>query len=134
MRTINQIQSEIAKLEAEMADVKEVESSQKEAVHILKNLGWKRENGTWIKPKAKSRSAYGGHKVRDYSDMVRDAFSEIRSGDKVERRGYIGKWYVRQVLPHNSVLLSRINAHRLLGDIIEANTVAVHLNELNRIK
>ena len=132
MRTINQIQSEIAKLQAELADVTEVESAQKEAVHILKNLGWKREKGNWVKPK--SLKPNGGPNVRDYSDMVRDAFSEVRAGEKVERRGYLGKWYVRQVLPHNSVLLSRINAHHLLGELIESKTVAVHLHELIRIK
>lgn len=126
MRTINQIQSEIAKLEAEMADVKEVDSAQKEAVYILKNLGWTREKGQWIKPKPIS--------VRNYEDMVRDAFSKIRVGDKVERRGYFGKWYVRQVLPHNSVLISKITPNPVLGECLNSKTVIVHLSDLKLIK
>ncbi|QXV76824.1 hypothetical protein bas68_0029 [Escherichia phage CarlSpitteler] len=47
MRNRNVIEAEIAKLEAELADVKEYECARDSAVHILKNLGWTRVRGKW---------------------------------------------------------------------------------------
>ena len=38
MRSINQIQADISKLQAELADVNELDSMNREAVHILKNI------------------------------------------------------------------------------------------------
>lgn len=127
MRTINQIQSEIAKLEAEMADVKEVDSAQKEAVYILRNLGWTRENGLWVKPKPKTKhiSAVVGSKVSDHNVIV---------GDKVERRGYFGSWYVRQLVAGQKAIISEINYMSQLDQYTISNRqVTVFLSELKRI-
>lgn len=52
MRDPKVIQAEIAKLEAELEDVKYHEIKTRSAVHILKSLGWTwtRQTG-WKKPK-----------------------------------------------------------------------------------
>lgn len=111
MRTINQIQSEIAKLEAEMADVKEVDLAQKEAVHILKNLGWTREKSQWIKPKAKPVGAGVGSKVYDYSGGVGVQFKHgYKRGDVVTRKGYFGRWLVRDVISATHLKVSEIKS------------------------
>lgn len=52
MRTVNQIQSDISKLHAELADVKVHEAKRNSAVHILENLGWTHTpQFGWKKPK-----------------------------------------------------------------------------------
>ncbi|WMX18729.1 hypothetical protein YpEc11_17 [Yersinia phage vB_YpEc11] len=109
MRTINQIQSEIAKLRAEMADVKEVELSKNDAIHILKNLGWTRERGHWVKPKPVGAGV--GSKVRDYSDGVGVQFKHgYKRGDIVKRKGYFGRWLVRDVVSETRLKVSEIKS------------------------
>lgn len=49
-RNVKQIEADIAKLKAELADVKDNESMRDSAVHTLKNLGWTREKGQWVRP------------------------------------------------------------------------------------
>lgn len=49
-RTSNQIQAEIARLQGELADIREEELKMASAVHILENLGWTRRAGKWERP------------------------------------------------------------------------------------
>ncbi|QGF19794.1 hypothetical protein MA1A_gp38 [Pectobacterium phage MA1A] len=53
MRTRIVIEQEIKKLQGELAAVNEVENSRDSAVHILGNLGWRREGGRWVAPAVK---------------------------------------------------------------------------------
>lgn len=76
MRDPKVIQAEIAKLEAELEDVKYHEAKTRSAVHILKNLGWTwtRQTG-WKKPEVNKLS----HKVFD-----KDTMTHIKAGDWVK--------------------------------------------------
>lgn len=66
MRNIDVIKADISKLNAELADANEACSAQTSAVHILNNLGWKREKGTWVKPEVKAKPPISAPTV--YSD------------------------------------------------------------------
>ena len=94
MRDPKVIQAEIAKLEAELEDVKCHEAKTRSAVHILKNLGWTwtRQTG-WKKPEATKLS----HKVFD-----KDTMTHIKAGDWVKvDTGATGDYgYVRNVSGH----------------------------------
>lgn len=106
MRSINQIQADISKLQAELADVNELDSMNREAVHILKNLGWTRQKGQWIKP----RPSVGESRIRDYQ-APKYAHGFVRS-DVVSRKGYFGRWLVRSVVSGTHVEISEIlNTH-----------------------
>ena len=91
MRDPKVIQAEIAKLEAELEDVKYHEAKTRSAVHILKNLGWTwtRQTG-WKKPESYKLS----HKVFD-----KDTMTHIKAGDwvKVDTGAVGGYGYVRSV-------------------------------------
>jgi len=50
MRTVKQIESDIAKLKVELNTVKSAHK-QESAVHILSNLGWTYSDSGWVKPK-----------------------------------------------------------------------------------
>lgn len=90
MRNRNVIEAEIYKLQAELADVNEYERARDSAIHILKNLGWTRKYGRWIKPEAKCGSV--GMQTFDANKMT-----HIKAGDFCESNinGYI--WYVHKV-------------------------------------
>ncbi|QHI00760.1 hypothetical protein [Escherichia phage vB_EcoP_PHB19] len=94
MRDPKIIQAEIAKLEAELEDVKCHEAKTRSAVHILKNLGWTwtRQTG-WKKPESYKLS----HKVFD-----KDTMTHIKAGDWVKvDTGVVGGYgYVRSVRGH----------------------------------
>lgn len=94
MRDPKVIQAEIAKLEAELEDVKFHEAKTRSAVHILKNLGWTwtRQTG-WKKPEVNKIS----HKVFD-----KDTMTHIKAGDwvKVDTGATGGYGYVRNVIGH----------------------------------
>lgn len=91
MRDPKVIRAEIAKLEAELEDVKYHEAKTRSAVHILKNLGWTwaRQAG-WKKPEVYKLS----HKVFD-----KDTMTHIKAGDwvKVDKGAGGGYVYVRSV-------------------------------------
>lgn len=91
MRDPKVIRAEIAKLEAELEDVKYHEAKTRSAVHILKNLGWTwtRQAG-WKKPEVYKLS----HKVFDKNTMT-----HIKAGDwvKVDKGAGGGYAYVRSV-------------------------------------
>lgn len=72
MRTVAQIQQDIAKLQAELEDVKVHEHKHNSAVSILENLGWTHSRkGGWKKPEPK----------RDYKEFDKDTMSPYKQGD-----------------------------------------------------
>lgn len=85
MRDPKVIQAEIAKLEAELEDVKYHEAKTRSAVRILKNLGWTwtRQTG-WKKPEVYKLS----HKVFD-----KDTMTHIKAGDWVKIDKGVGGGY-----------------------------------------
>lgn len=85
MRDPKVIQAEIAKLEAELEDVKFHEAKTRSAVHILKNLGWTwtRQTG-WKKPEVNKLS----YKVFD-----KDTMTHIKAGDWVKVDMGVVSWY-----------------------------------------
>lgn len=85
MRNHNVIEAEIAKLEAELEDVKEYECARDSAVHILKNLGWTRVRGQWVKPKPKMEA------------FDADMHTHIKQGDFCISNSNADIWYVRKV-------------------------------------
>lgn len=84
MRDIKVIEAEIAKLQAELEDVKSYEQKRTSAVHILKNLGWtfSKKNG-WRKPTVKA------------TPFDADTMTHVKAGDWVKYAGGYG--YVRGV-------------------------------------
>ncbi|WGL32420.1 hypothetical protein [Escherichia phage PGX1] len=117
MRDPKVIQAEIAKLEAELEDVKYHEAKTRSAVHILKNLGWTwtRQTG-WKKQEVNKLS----HKVFD-----KDTMTHIKAGDwvKVDMGvtlvvyGYVrsvsGKYaqvsYITSVTPRGAIVADKTN-------------------------
>lgn len=85
MRDPKVIQAEIAKLEAELEDVKYHEIKTRSAVHILKNLGW-----TWTRQT--------GWKM-DFKTFDKDSMTHIKAGDwvKIDTGTTGGYGYVRNV-------------------------------------
>lgn len=85
MRTVAQIQQDIAKLQAELEDVKVHEHKHNSAVSILENLGWTHSRkGGWKKPEPK----------RDWKEFDKDTLSHVKAGDWVRvdtgLTGFIG--------------------------------------------
>lgn len=74
MRNIKTIEADIAKLQAELADVKENESMRDAAVNILKNLGWTRQKGRWVQPAVTS----------DKVNIRGAVMSSVQTGDFVK--------------------------------------------------
>lgn len=78
MRTVAQIQQDIAKLQAELEDVKVHEHKHNSAVSILENLGWTHSRkGGWKKSEPK----------RDYKEFDKDTMSPYKSGDYLYSHG-----------------------------------------------
>ena len=89
MRTINQIQADISKLEAELADVKDLERKQLTAEKVLQDIGWTYCGGKWCKP------APNGY--------------PFKAGDIVSVRGFGQQlWSVRAIVNGEMVRASRI--------------------------
>ncbi|WPJ67478.1 hypothetical protein car1b_026 [Escherichia phage Carena] len=109
MRNRNVIEAEIAKLEAELADVKEHECARDSAVHILKNLGWTRSRGQWVKPKATSGSV--GMQTFDANKMT-----HIKAGDFCESNINGDIWYVRKV-EGTDIWCSRVTRIDVMGTV-----------------
>lgn len=102
MRTRNAIEAEISKLEAELADVKEHECARDSAVHVLKNLGWTRQYGKWVKPKPQRPDL--SFKTFDSRTMT-----HVKEGDFVMMKAGVGDiWFVRGV-EGTMCMLSRVN-------------------------
>ena len=109
MRNRNVIESEISKLQAELSDVKEYECARDSAVHILKNLGWTRSRGQWVKPKATSGSV--GCQTFDADKMT-----HIKPGDFCTSLSNADIWYVRKV-EGIDVWCSRMNRIDAMGTV-----------------
>ncbi|BBA26437.1 hypothetical protein HOR70_gp22 [Pectobacterium phage PPWS4] len=77
MRTRVVIEQEIKKLQTELAEVNEIESSRDAAVHILGNLGWRRDCGRWIAPAVKHPPII---------EFDSDAGNPFREGDWVKHK------------------------------------------------
>ncbi len=84
MRDPKVIQAEIAKLEAELEDVKYHEAKTRSAVHILKNLGWTwtRQTG-WKKPKTVWLEETEVNKL-SHNVFYKDTMTRIKAGDWVK--------------------------------------------------
>ena len=115
MRGPKVIQAEIAKLEAELEDVKYHEAKTRSAVHILKNLGWTwtRQTG-WKKPEVTKLS----HKVLD-----KDTMTHIKAGDwvKVDTGTTGGYGYVRDV-SGNIVRVSFVERVTFAGAMVQESS------------
>ena len=100
MRTVAQIQQDISKLQAELADVRVYEHKRNSAVSILENLGWTHSaKSGWKKPEPK----------RDWKEFDKDTLSHVKVGDWVRVdtgfTGFIG--LVRKV-QGNVAFVSRV--------------------------
>lgn len=111
MRNRNVIEAEISKLQAELADVKEYECARDSAVHILKNLGWTRSRGQWVKPKATGGSV--GCQTFDSNKMT-----HIKPGDFCTSMSNADIWYVRKV-EGIYVWCSRVNRIEAMGTVAD---------------
>lgn len=90
MRDPKVIQAEIAKLEAELEDVKFHEYKTRSAAQILNNLGWTwTRKGGWKKPEPKM----------DFKTFDKDSMTHIKAGDwvKIDTGIDEGYGYVRNV-------------------------------------
>lgn len=88
-RNVKQIEADIAKLKAELADVKDSEAMRDSAVHILKSLGWTREKGQWTRPSKPNMNFidfYDKPKALKAGDFVKDEGSVTPFGFK---HGYL---------------------------------------------
>ena len=120
MRNRNVIEAEISKLQAELADVKEYECARDSAVHILKNLGWTRSRGQWVKP------AKANTKLFD-----KDTMTHIKAGDWVNvDTGAIARYgYVRRLIG-KIAQVSYITGVTTRGAIVEDSAHPFHTNFL----
>lgn len=122
MRDIKLIQAEIAKLEAELEDVKYHEAKTRSAVHILKNLGWTwtRQTG-WKKLLTKPEV-----KAREYkAPVVAGAFA------KWDHRVLGGNVYVRSVnASSGTAQVSWLRGVAAASAMIENASFAVRIDEL----
>lgn len=109
MRNRNVIEAEIAKLEAELADVKEYECARDSAVHILKNLGWTRKYGKWVKPVAKFGSV-------GMQTFAADKMTHIKVGDFCTSTSNADIWYVRKV-EGTDIWCSRVTRIDAMGTV-----------------
>ncbi|QQG33595.1 hypothetical protein [Pectobacterium phage PcCB251] len=111
MRNCNVIEAEISKLQTELADVKEYECARDSAVHILKNLGWTRSRGQWVKPKATSGSV--GMQTFDADKMT-----HLKAGDFCTSTSNADIWYVRKV-EGTDIWCSRVTRIDAMGTVAE---------------
>lgn len=124
MRDPKVIQAEIAKLEAELEDVKYHEAKTRSAVHILKNLGWTwtRQTG-WKKPEVNKLS----HKLFD-----KDTMTHIKAGDFCASTETSSLWYVRAVAG-NICWCSRVSSVAPNGTLVASNNVGIKAENLKVI-
>ena len=122
MRNRNVIEAEIAKLEAELADVKEYECARDSAIHILKNLGWTRKYGKWVKPVNRP----------DLKVFDKDTMTRIKAGDFCLSTETSSLWYVRKVVA-NICFCSRVNRIAPFGTSVTNNNVGIPAKNLKVI-
>lgn len=122
MRNRNVIEAEIAKLEAELADVKEHECARDSAVHILKNLGWTRKYGKWVQPVNRP----------DLKVFDKDTTTHIKAGDFCASTETSSLWYVRTVAG-NICWCSRVSRIAPNGTLVTSNNVGIKAENLKVI-
>lgn len=122
MRNRNVIEAEIAKLEAELADIKEYECARDSAVHILKNLGWTRKYGKWVKPVNRT----------DLKVFDKDTMTHIKAGDFCTSTETSSLWYVRTVAG-NICWCSRVSRIAPNGTLVTSNNVGIKAENLKVI-
>lgn len=125
MRDIKVIEADIAKLQAELADVKNYEAMRTSAVHILRNLGWTHTPGTgWKRPAPKM----------DCKEFDSKSMTHIKAGDWVHvktslatgpRQGFA---YVRSVRG-SYVTISFVTGVNFVGANVENNKHTVMARE-----
>ncbi|UKH49699.1 hypothetical protein [Rahnella phage Sarma103] len=122
-RNVKQIEADIAKLKAELADVKDSEAMRDSAVHILKNLGWTREKGGWVRP-SKPNMAF-----IDFDDKPK----AIKVGDFVRQDGYLHLYHLVRSIQGNSVVVSRILKKQHFGVVCEPASYSRPLMGLTKV-
>lgn len=126
MRTVAQIQQDISKLQAELADVKVYEHKRNAAVSILENLGWTHSaTGGWKKPKELTKDEV---KARPFSDK-----SPIRAGDLATWDDKVlgGNVLVRELVPGTTkALVSWISNVTFRGFTAGMTTFTVDVKDL----
>ena len=110
MRNVKTIEADIAKLQAELADAKDHDEMRDSAVHILKNLGWKRMKGKWIRPNI---NPVNGRVM--FTEFDRDAMSPFKEGDFVRSKHTGNCFRVSQVNGVWLVIDEVLAADRLRG-------------------
>ena len=122
-RNVKQIEADIAKLKAELADVKDNEAMRDSAVHILKNLGWTREKGQWVRP-SKPNMAF-----IDFDDKPK----AIKVGDFVRHDDYQNLYLLIRSVHGNDVFVSRILKKQHLGVVCEPTSYPRPLIGLTKV-
>lgn len=122
-RNVKQIEADIAKLKAELADVKDSEAMRTSAVHILKNLGWTREKGQWVCPSKPNMNFI------DFDDKPK----AIRVGDFVRHDGYQSLYLLVRSVQGNSVVVSRILKKQHFGVVCEPTSYSRPLMGLTKV-
>lgn len=121
MRDPKVIQAEIAKLEAELEDVKCHEDKTRSAVHILKNLGWTwTRKGGWKKPKM------------DFETFDKDTMTHIKAGDFCASTKTSSLWFVRTVAG-NICWCSRVSSITPNAASVTSNNVGIKAENLKVI-
>lgn len=122
MRDIKLIQSDIAKLQAELEDAKVHGAKRDSAVHILENLGWTHSaRYGWKKPVAKTEV-----KAREYKAPV--VAGEFATYDHKILGGNV---YVRSVnASSGKARVSWVRRVTTSRAMIENTIFAVHIDEL----
>lgn len=120
MRTVAQIQQDIAKLQAELEDVKVHEHKHNSAVSILENLGWTHSRkGGWKKPEPK----------RDYKEFDKDTMSPYKAGDYLYS---YGAYYRVADVRGKTVRGQRVIGAGSIGCWCSPNLVTLPINPLTR--
>ncbi|WAK44917.1 hypothetical protein pEaSNUABM57_00035 [Erwinia phage pEa_SNUABM_57] len=121
MRNIKTIEADISKLQAELADAKDHESMRDSAVHILKNLGWTRVRGQWVKPRTANTKVFD-----------KDTMTHIKAGDFCSSSETSSLWYVRKVVG-NICWCSRVTRIAPFGTSVTNNNVGIPAKTLTVI-
>lgn len=111
MRNVKTIEADIARLQAELADVKDHDAMRDSAVHILKNLGWTRRAGKWQQPIEARRPSMR----TSYAEFDRDLMSPFKEGDFVRSKHTGNCFRVTQVNGVWLVIDEVLAADRLRG-------------------
>lgn len=122
-RNVKQIEADIAKLKAELTDVKDSEAMRDSAVHILKNLGWTREKGQWVRPSKPNMNFI------DFDDKPK----AIKVGDFVILHNLQNIYLLVRSVQGNRVIASRIIRKQHFGVVCEPTSYSYQLMGLTKV-